>query len=241
MSLDRGIWIKEEPKNKIVVDKSSCNDTMIDKILVIAGNFNGMVFGEYVRNVIVPKTKICFKSVDVWFWSENNYLEFLRDVNFYLKLFCNLYSFKVSSNTNEYHLYRDDKFITIFKLFVSESMPANDFDINLLIYQFHLDKEPSGRFIRRNGFYGDPESYKRKMIDNINNKKLNMLDSYAEKVLKYNTNDRDLFIKEINESFLSQGWTISCFKDHIFPSSIDEDWLLNVFNPTARLYFSLSK
>ena len=55
------------------------------------------VFGEYVRNVIVPKLNAQaitnFNEVNIWFPWEEKVNKFLSDLEFIFKLFCKDYNF----------------------------------------------------------------------------------------------------------------------------------------------------
>lgn len=184
-------------------------------------------------------TKVVFNDVDIWFTKQEDANIFIKDVTFFLSLLNNDYKFFKKNNSSfeagtvhytfgreQYHLYLNNQFISFVDIVVSETIPVDDFDVNRLTTLYNNDKMI---------FYGSEVLFT-DLINQIKNKQVTMLDSYVERIL-LDKFPKQVFIKRINDNYLSKGWTVTCLDQHVFPPVIDIVWFLDVFRPTAKLYF----
>jgi len=171
------------------------------KILTLANEFDGKVFGGFVRDVIVPKLNdpnciVSFKDVDIWFQDKGRsgiFINFLvenfttervsftdRDLEYPNAKFCR----------RQYRIYENDKFLFHIDVITSDKLPVNDFDVNLFTYK-HTEK----------GFESCDNS-KLQLKLNIINKIATMLDNYNPEGYKH--------YERINRIFFEKGWTVKC-------------------------------
>jgi hypothetical protein len=174
----------------------------IKNLIKLSSSCFGKVFGEFVRNVIVPKDARC-DYLNVWFRSENDADTFIfkAKINFnFLEL-----------DKNFFILYYEGHGIIYVKLFISNFFPVDDFDINCLTYYYE-----------DNDFYIGKEILTIKLdllIESVKNKKMLMFYSYGK-----NMNENK--IKKINEMYLSKGWQIR-YNGRTFPSELTAKWITN--------------
>lgn len=262
-NLESGVWY--DPNQKSITEKddyvefnpytNSRKTKIIDKVLSIAGNHNGKVFGGYVRDVIVPRldnptAKVYFNDVDIWFTNQKDADLFIDNTRSCLTFLDKRFDFDNSrpgSNIKpgmmhytfgrvQYQLYKADKFISFFDVVVSETIPVDDFDVNCLNYQY-TDKGKIVRYCSNNTDTVVIEE----IIQKIKNKTAFMLSSYVPKMYtktSYGIIDYLYFVNRLNKKYLSRGWTIYCLNMHKFPLTISEEWIKKVLQPTAKLYLT---
>lgn len=256
--LEAGVWYDQ----KSITEKDdyaiSRKTEIIDKVLAVAGNHNGRVFGGYVRDVIVPRldsptTKVYFNDVDIWFTNQKDADLFIDNVKSGLSFLDKRYVFVTSrpgSNCSiikpgmmhytfgrvQYQLYKADKFISFFDVVVSETIPVDDFDVNCLNYQY-TDKGKIARYCSN----ATDTVVIEEIIQKIKNKTAFMLSSYVPKMYtktSYGIIDYLYFVNRLNKKYLSRGWTIYCLNMHKFPSVISKEWIKKVLQPTAKLFLT---
>ena len=159
-----------------------------EKIIKIASSFEGQVFGEYVREVVVPRSEdpycnVIFENIDIWFKNQtlcNKFVQFFNDVEGHL------------SSIKEENIGLNDRSVTqsylvltsikrlCLNIFVDDMFPIHDLDINCLSY-FYSHGVQTVRVnysLEKCANLEDFETYKTQVIRNINNKHATMLDSY---------------------------------------------------------------
>lgn len=158
---------------------------LIKELIKLSSSCYGKVFGEFVRNAIVPKDNTAqFDYVNIWFTSKDvaDIFVFRAKVNFnFLQLDEKMYSYFVDGHQ-----------IAFVKIFISKTLPVDDFDINCLTYYYE-----------NNNFFLDREILTIKLdllINSIKNKKMLLFYNYGK-----NLNDSK--IKKIS-TFLEKGWTV---------------------------------
>lgn len=208
---------------------------IIDNCIKIASNYDGKVFGGYLRDVVIPKMqdhqcKCQFKDVDIWFNTNIDADMFVNDIKDIYD-FQIVPAFTIKNTTVHYAFGRTqyrliiDKIVISFDIVVSECIPVDDFDINFLSYCYKNNQE----LIESESEYFD----KNVLIDSINKKKAIMLPDYAQRLtMKNNT---DVHVCRINRSFLSKGWTIK-YKNIYFPNRISSSWVNREFTPNYNTY-----
>lgn len=124
--------------NMIDVDKKIIVEYIIKECLVIAGKYDGKVYGGFVRDVIVPTENqqqvLKWKDVDIYFSESENSELFVKEMGRKLKPYNfpnpNEYPWKRS----QYHLYLWDVCVAWIDVIVSKNFPVNDFHVNHLVY-----------------------------------------------------------------------------------------------------------
>jgi hypothetical protein len=155
---------------------------LIDNCIKIASNYEGKVFGGYVRDVVIPKIsnprcKCEFKDVDIWFKTGIDSDLFINDMK-------DIYDFRIvpelsidddnyhyKFNRTQYHLFIEDVVIW-FDIVISECFPVDDFDVNYLTYSYKDNLE----LIECESEYYDKDN----LINSINNKKMIILPEYVK-------------------------------------------------------------
>ena len=200
------------------------NDTkykfeLAKKILSLAFNNNGEVYGGFVRDVIVPSLNDpncnnSFKDLDIWFRDEKFSTLFVNalEYNFkvqkssygsedldYSKYFSNDFrGYKFSRK--QYHIYSENekKFLFHVDVITSDNLPVNDFNVNAVTYKYINSK-----FERCINFHCDTQI----IIDNyIVNKIAFMVRDYNPEGFRY--------YERINRIFFSKGWIVRCIYKH---------------------------
>lgn len=201
---------------------------IIDDCIKIASNYDGKVFGGYVRDVVVPKLlnprcRCEFKDVDIWFKTD-------IDTNFFINDIKDIHNFQIipeisidnnnphyQFNRTQYHLFVED-IVIWFDIVVSEYFPVDDFDVNFLVYSYKDNKE----LIECESKCFD----KNKLITSINNKQMTILPNYTKRLIsEFST---DVHASRINKRFLSRGWRIK-YKNIYFPKPLTNLWLRKTF------------
>lgn len=200
---------------------------IIDDCIKIASNYDGKVFGGYVRDVVVPKIldprrKCEFKDVDIWFKTDIDSVLFINDMK-------DIYNFQIvpklsigddnphyEFNRTQYHLFVKD-IVIWFDIVISEYFPVDDFDVNFLSYFYKDNIE----LIECESEYFDKD----KLINSINKKTMAILPNYVKRlVIKCG----EVHISRINKRFLSKGWIIK-YKSIYFPKQLTILWIKKTF------------
>lgn len=103
----------------------------ISKCLSIAGQYGGKCFGEFVREVVVPRScnpecAVIFESVDIWFKADSD--KFVDEMG----LERINHTLTSSCKVDHYNLIKDQTILAKINIFVSDTCPATDFDVNRL-------------------------------------------------------------------------------------------------------------
>jgi hypothetical protein len=193
---------------KIGIFEANIVLTEIENIIKIISSFEGKVFGEYVREVIVPRMKnpdcdVTFNSIDVWFQNQTNADNFIKLMNI-RKIF---YKGEISPLKNidlitfheprQYFL-RENSYVK-FNIIFHPSFPLDNFDVNYLAYFYLNDKQ-----IIETGF---PEDKKEQIIEAIYKKEATMTKYYFSNMINHRLTYSERS-KMINELFENRGWII---------------------------------
>ena len=172
------------------------------KFISIATKCNGYVYGEFVRDVIIPRLNdpecdILFNNIDIWFkkWSSASsfhdqiFRYFLSEVNLY-------YQNKFKKDQSKYTIIRRSNNEILFSINVtfSDDFPRQNFDVNYLRYQYHDGFVMSGYGFSQNNSSDSPI-----FKQNIN--KVVVMSS------NYNPTTEEEF-NQINKDYFQKGWSI---------------------------------
>lgn len=174
----------------------------IKNLIQLSSSCRGKVFGEFVRDVIVPKSSsVSCNQISIWFTSEND----CKDFVFKAKISFNF----LQIEKRVYALYCNATHTIFVKLFVSKYLPVNDFDVNCLTYYYY----DGDFFFGREILTIKPEL----LIESIKNKNFLMFHNYGK-------NLDDNRIKKINSEYLEKGWKMryngSIFSERLTSESI---------------------
>lgn len=236
---------------------------LIDQILILAGISDGRVFGDYVRNIIVPKTlDIKFGIINIWFPNQNDRDSFVNDVEFYILDtvldFQEKSEFRIKPGSQyckygrtRYQLLKDQIFIATIDIVVSKFMPADDFDVDCLTYHYK-----DGHKIAES--FSDDYDIET-LINKIQKKTASILYDEFYKIVNH-PDHIDEFVTQVND-YLNKSWTLTFMNipfneiveqidDYLsksrilnymvspFPDHIDTHWVRNVFIPTSLKYIN---
>jgi len=208
---------------------------IIDNCIKTASNYDGKVFGGYIRDVVVPKMQdpLCkcqFKDVDIWFKTDIDADMFVNDIK-------DIYNFQIVpsftlENTTLHYAFgrtqyrlRIDNIVISFDIVVSECFPVDDFNVNFLSYCYKDNKEVIG---------SESQHFSKDLlINSINNKKAIILPSYVERLIL--KNNIDVHVCRINRSFLCKGWSIK-YKNIYFPTHLSSLWVIRELAPNYNTY-----
>lgn len=195
---------------KYKIEKFLLNSILngIENFIKILEEFEGKVFGEYVREVIVPRMKnpncdVIFNFVDVWFQNQTKADDFIK----LMSIDKTFYQEEISPSKNidlrtfhepKQYFLRDDERIK-FNIIVHPSLPINNFDVNCLTY-FYSDDKP----VIETGF---PEDKKEQIIEAIYKKEATMNKYYFFNMVNHRLTYPERS-KMINELFENRGWVI---------------------------------
>jgi hypothetical protein len=178
------------------------------KILTIANNYDGQVYGGFVRDVIVPimndsNCDLSFKDVDIWFQDaiavphficelvKHFKIESEKDSQWNRELEYNDSNSKFSRR--QYRIYSKDEFLFHIDVIISDKLPVNDFYINTVTYR-----------CIENGFEAAHNPINIHLY--FTNKIVLMFNNYNPENLAY--------YNRINRIFFSKGWTVRCDSKH---------------------------
>ena len=190
------------------------------EILTIANNYDGQVYGGFVRDVIVPRKNngICdvsFKDVDIWFKDKIASSLFIAEL---IKTF-NIenepkwnknFDYNQQKNKgfsrSQYRIYSKNEFLFHIDVITSEKLPVNDFLVNTITY-----KRTEKGFIKTNIVISDSC----------------FTDKIALMFQDYNPLET-LYYDRIYRIFFSKGWTVRCIGKHEKLSTYIQMMNLNV-------------
>jgi len=186
----------------------------IENFIKILSTFNGKVFGEYVREVAVPRIKnsncdVIFDCLDIWFTNEIDKNRFLHHIKCFVfvnndsksDLEKNIDIRSYNLEQYKYHIYKN--IIVRVNIIVSKNFPVYDFDVNDLTYYY----SGNNSIINSNLL----ENELNKIIKNIQNKEANMIRSYFDNMVNHYLT-YPIRSENINKLYLNRGWSIFCDK-----------------------------
>ena len=201
---------------------------VIDDCIKIARNYDGKIFGGYVRDVVIskmlnPSSKCEFKDIDIWFKTAIDADLFIKNMN-------EVYDFKMvpelsidddnihyTFGRTQHHLFIEN-IVIWFDIVVCEWFPVDDFDVNFLAYSYKDGKE----LIECESEYFN----KSDLINSINKKQMTILPVYMRRLIsKHST---EVHVSRINKRFLSKGWRIK-YSNIYFPKLLTTLWVNNTF------------
>jgi len=225
----------------------------IDTCLKIAGQYNGSVFGGYIRDVIAPRSfhptcDVKFKDVDMWFLTGNDADRFVEKMggSFVLQPSFNIpdgpYQFHMFGSTlyRKYHLYKHGMCLALIDIVVCDSLPVNDFSVNLLTAYYGTDTR---QLVFRS--WNGPGQAKPKPVSDImydiRKKQTEILPHYVDLALKHGSH-----LQRILCNYVNKGWTIKYqdqeFKQSSYPAGQNLTmWLLHVRESHLRDIYSVIK
>ena len=200
---------------------------MISDCLRKAAEFDGEVFGGYVRDVIVPRLNdpdctVQIERVSIWFRKQEDADHFVKAMgksfskvnedNFHLiyEFPCRQYKF--------FSLYNE--FVVWFCIIVSPKLPIEDFDVNQLTYRYN------GKKLLAN-FYSDTSNSIDQIKKSILNKTCTMLPAYKKRLPLLLC--KDMHLSGIKTVYIERGWKvlipITNALKIVIPSTVDVYWL----------------
>jgi hypothetical protein len=179
---------------------------MMEKVAKIAYRNGGVIFGGYVRDVIIPRVLLkakesSFKDVDLWFRTQEEADQFVCEANNYLRksdYFVSDSYYKFSREV--YDVIALDVHIGMIDVIVSKEYPVDDFDVN----SFSYDGE--NIWYNGRGNIGDT-------LTNIHQKQAVITRDYAMTLL---TNGRHRV--RVTNRYLGRGWEICAGSQIWLPS-----------------------
>ena len=176
------------------------------KILTIASDHDGQVYGGFVRDVIVPRINdpncdVSFKDVDIWFRGKIAETHFICELvkNFNIQSESSPWNREIDYSNqdinffrNQYRIYSKNEFLFYIDVITSDKLPVNDFYVNCITYK-----------------------YTGKEFEKINDN--HMTCSFKDKTAimfeDYNPVE-PLYYARINRIFFLKGWTVRCHGKH---------------------------
>jgi len=199
-------------ENKIGEFELNITLIRIENIIRILSSFEGKIFGEYVREVIIPRIQnptcdVIFNCIDIWFKNQMKADDFVKFVQVNIDEY-----FHEETHLSENIDLRGSKYYKCcifgdipvkFNIVVDSSFPIYDFDVNSLTY-FYPNCNP---IVENNSpILGNK---KEQIIEAIHKKEASMMKSYfINMVNNYLTYPQR--VKIINELYEARGWTIMC-------------------------------
>jgi len=195
----------------------------IFEALKIASKHEGRIFGGFVRDVIVPITEgnyfdLSFKDVDLWFTSQNKADDFVKEMGdkFLLTTLGESQKELYRFCRTQYHLVCYGFILALFDIIISETIPVNDFDVNMLTYQ--IDK--NGKF-QVEAFGGYSKDY---LIASIKCHTINVMSSY-----KISPITQESRIERTNNRYIGRNWKIM-YRGIQFENATDLEKIFNSQN-----------
>lgn len=203
--------------NGVKVEGVKLENTLkyITKIIRIANTFEGKVFGEYVREVIIPRwqdesCKVKFGGLAIWFKTE---IECSKFINFMNTVEHDCHGGHVVPKNNlsdidlvQYQCRPNDLAHFSLNTNVSEKYPINDFDVNCLTY-YYVNNVPTFGLYDGVSYYtkNDLQERKDELVRAIYMKRATIVNS---SLFEQKTEIVAERIKIINEKYIANGWTI---------------------------------
>lgn len=176
----------------------------IESAIKIASDYNGEVFGGFVRDVLMlrridPKCNVSFKDVDIWFRTRFEAALFIANIKKVGEIFENGHP-GYDFDSKQYNFVVKGKFVAWVDIVVSDVFPVNDFDVNYLKCHYtnnnivqHILVHPSS-----------PSNYY-DIKTNILNQDMNMSESYAKKL---STDGNQKHLDRVRHNYIEKGWII---------------------------------
>lgn len=215
------------------VETGAHDTTLADTVLTIAGRFHGVVFGSYVRDVVVPRIsdpscEVSFGPVDIWFACRADGIAFIEEMEFFVGVMAAKFTFRRLGlfGSSEHYAVYDGVRHELIHVHISETYPMTGFDVDRLGFTY-LDE-------------GKKKAYSEhldsdRLITAIRNKTAVMSPSYVKKII---SNPNESQVDYINTEFLSEGWSVFCCDQEKLPDSIDDKWVTTVLREKAKIYLN---
>lgn len=189
-------------------------DTAINECLKIASFNDGVVFGDYALNVIVPRFdnpsyQGSFETVDLWFKTEQTMNNFIIKMTSLTTARLSTNTCSINLVTTQYQLLCHDCVSITVNITCSEELPMRDLNVNSVTFKWDdrhkkyiaLDEHFRSCTISNRTFdkYTDLSMY-----NSIMTKHAIMCKEFALKLIE---SEADTHINHINK-FLQKGWSI---------------------------------
>jgi hypothetical protein len=219
-------------KKDVNADLRQLND-----ILILAGEFDGSVFGGFVRDVIIPKSvnsevAVTWKDVDLWFKNKPSTIEFVQRLSKMYQLECS-HTKHISESVTDYILSlseeTDDTYpfarcqinvispiskkqLFVIDLIISDMLIVDDFYVNTLAYTFTGGE--------RTTMFSEvctnvcPEYTEKELIEQITEKRIVMMPSYITRLETVHDRNssrderRRIISARIYHRYMRRGWVI---------------------------------
>ncbi|CAH6419265.1 Hypothetical protein HVR_LOCUS465 [uncultured virus] len=205
----------------------------INNCLKIAGRHGGIVFGGFVRDVIIPRRQdprcnVHFKDVDVWFKTQQSADTFIAEMGCSFK---QMSSFDVPQSGNrmyrfgrrQYHLSQHNTCIAFIDVIVNETIPVNDFNVNCLGCHYF------GGSIDFHSFCDETVD---DLVTGILTKNIIMLTSYISVI----NNDEYVHVRRVRCRYLDRGWTIRLHGGpEMLPKEFNRTWFDRVISTRENI------
>lgn len=180
----------------------------VTDMLLVAGKYNGRVFGGYVRDVIVPllhsTCPVTFKDVDIWFTAEEDAKLFVEEMGVSLTELNAETHFKETGSVHltglrdDKHarwengpvlyefkrwfaiLNRDELALSYVDIIINEEFPVDDFNVNCISVRYFKNDDVDTDMVCH-GYELD------KIIKAIENKTMTMKSAYLERLRERNS------------------------------------------------------
>jgi hypothetical protein len=154
-------------------------------IFRIAGKYDGRVFGNYVKDVIVPQEECYYTDIDLWFPNDRNITKFIHEASTIMDF---IYV-KCDRSSRQYRLYYNNRDITGITIYYTIDLPIDDIDVNYLTYIYYDD-------------HVIPESLSLSddtltLIKKVNDKQAKILKGHVDQ-------------RKITRDFIEKDWKIGC-------------------------------
>ena len=207
---------------------------VINECLSVAGNHNGVVFGGYLRGVIVARLgtlnlSVPSETVDLWFTTQEQANAFINEMG--SRLISQLVPKGVNRKQDpiRWKLMHNGTEIVWVYITVSETIPVTDLNVNNLVGRYQ-----DGKF-EFDSCGPEPISV---LLGYIFNKTAVLLSSYKSSL----TGDkRAIHQKHLNEKYLNKGWTL-IYDGKKLPSNITDTWCMSQLSiPMSQLSIPMSQ
>lgn len=186
-------------------------------MLMVAGKYNGRVFGGFVRDVIILLLNstccVTFKDVDIWFRTEQDAKSFVDEMGE------NLTDFNDSTNpsNNNSELYEFTRWFAVLKqgslaltyvdIIIDEKFPVDDFDVNCISVKYFKNVYDNADYDMR-----CHDGKMDKIVKAITNKVMTVKSTYIKRLQNSGVNGKRSVIflvnKRISERYINRGWRV---------------------------------
>lgn len=214
---------------------------IIEGVIMLAGEYDGRVYGSYVRNVIVPRLKdpncICeYDRIGIMF------PDFVKKDGFIKEMQLKYDGFV---KKHDQFMLTEGIFIADINLFTNRVHSA--YDVNELEYYYdhkqlyfhdllhHLIYPLTTCQLDMTKFYESP------IVNNILHKTVNVMPTLLQVFETKDLKMQQYYVDELNTLFINKGWIVQ-FKDLVFNKTIMlEDLTENVLNEFKKVQTKLEK